>query len=56
MKEVLDYLVEHREMREEALEEFLNVKRTRACPVARQMMAKGRVRGVLAKCKRWRRT
>ncbi len=45
MKEVLDYLVEHREMREEALEEFLNVKRTRACPVARQMMAKGLIEG-----------
>ena len=37
MKAVLDYLAEYGEMKEEELQELLNVKRTRAYLVARQM-------------------
>ena len=41
IKVVLDYLAEFGEMGKEALKELLNVKRTRACPVACQMMERG---------------
>lgn len=41
MKVVLDYLAEYGEMGEEELQELLNVKRTRAYLVARQIMEQG---------------
>lgn len=41
MKMVLDYLAEYGEMTDEDLQELLNVKRTRAYLIARQMMEAG---------------
>lgn len=41
MKAVLEYLAEYKEMGDEELQELLNVKRTRAYLVARQMIEQG---------------
>lgn len=41
MKTVLDYLEEYDEMSEEDLQELLNIKRTRAYLLARQMQEIG---------------
>lgn len=41
MKTVLDYLTEYGEMTDEDLQELLNVKKTRAYLIARQMSESG---------------
>ena len=41
MKTVLDYLAEYGEMTDEDLQELLNVKKTRAYLIARQMSENG---------------
>lgn len=41
MEAVLEYLAEYKEMGDEELQELLNVKRTRAYLVARQMIEQG---------------
>ena len=41
MKIVLDYLAEYQEMTEEELQELLNIKKTRAYLLARQMSENG---------------
>ena len=44
MKTVLDYLAEYGEMTDEDLQEILNVKKTRAYLIARQMSENGLIR------------
>ena len=43
MKTVLDYLAEYGEMTDEDLQELLNVKKTRAYLLARQMQENGMI-------------
>ena len=40
-RQVLDYLAEYQEMTEEELQELLNIKKTRAYLLARQMSENG---------------
>ena len=55
MKNVIDYLTEYGEMTDEELQELLNIKKTRAYLLARQMQENGMIdiigRGVMKKYK-----
>ncbi len=47
MKTVLDYLAEYGEMTDEDLQELLNMKKTRAYLLARQMNEDGRIKNAV---------